>query len=410
MYSLLTDVGPEIPFSLLLMALLGLRARVVPKASLWIAAPASKVWELIELRDGKQEDWGRTKTRAECVDVYRQVFRKTYQTELTTGMSRAFEAFFRIKSEDAERELIIAREGLEGKSINNELLTQTYRLTPENGGTRLSMSYEWGPRPLIAQVTARADLWGGLFRLKGLAETGKPNERPYRIISLLVSLVTGLITFAGFAMLAGWVLSALIVFALFVHEMGHLIAYRMMGQPWGRMIFLPFLGAIAMPRLPFESQGQTVFAALMGPGVSTILSIACAIWVASTSPGNAYAAIVGFAVAWLNVFNLLPAEPLDGGIALRSVMSRVIGNHARFGLMATGGAIAGVGLLISNIALVIFGGIAILANIKDRKIDAGLRPLSSLQVAISFFGYVAMVTAYLTMISVFSGVVYNIGA
>jgi Zn-dependent protease len=403
MFSILSNVGPEIPFSLLLMALLGLRASVVPKASLWIAASVGKVWELIELKDGKEENWGRTRTKAERVDAYSQVFRKTYQTELNTGLSRAFEAYFSVKSQVPEQELVIARERLEGKSTNNELLRQNYRLTPENGGTRLAMSYEWGPRPLIAQLTARADLWGGVFRLKGIAETGVPNERPYLIISLLVSLVTGLLTLAGFAMLVGWPFASLVIFALFIHELGHLVAYRLMGQPWGRMIFLPFLGAIAMPRLPFESQGQTVFAALMGPGISTLLSVACAAWALTATHVTAFPVLLGIVTVLLNIFNLLPVEPLDGGIALRSVLSRLFGKHARFGLMAVGALIAASGLFIGQVVLVIFGGIAILANIKDRTIDAGLKPLSSLQVAISFFGYVTMVTAYVTMYKAFVG-------
>ncbi len=404
MFSILSNVGPEIPFSLLLMALLGLRARVVPKASLWIAASADKVWELIELRDGKQENWGRTRTVSECVDAFKQIYRKIYQTELTNGVARAFEAYFSIKAQIPGKELVIVREGLQGKSINNELLQQNYRLTPENGGTRLAISYEWGPRTLLAQLTARADLWGGAFRLKGLAETGVPNERPYHIISLLVSLVTGLVTLVGFALLfKRWDFAWLVILALFIHEFGHLLAYRLIGQPWGRMIFLPFLGAIAMPRLPFDSQGQTVFAALMGPGISILLSLACVAWIAVVSPESNLAIQLGIATVFLNLFNLLPVEPLDGGVALRSVLTRLIGKHARFGLMATGALIAAAGFLFNLLLLVIFGGIAILANYKDRAIDAGLKPLSALQVAISLVGYVTMVSAYITMCKAFLG-------
>jgi Zn-dependent protease len=404
MFSILSNVGPEIPFALVLMAFLGLRAKVVPKASLWIGASADKVWELIELKDGKQENWGRTKTLSECVDVVRRVYRKTYQTELSNGLARAFEAFFSIKSQVPGQELVIVREGLQGKSTNNELLQQNYILTPENGGTRLTMSYEWGPRFLLAQLTARADLWGGAFRLKGLAETGVPNERPYHLISLMVSLVTGLLTLVGFALFfKRWDLALMVIFALFIHEFGHLLAYRLMGQPWGRMIFLPFLGAIAMPRLPFESQGQTVFAALMGPGISVLLSLACALWIMTVSPESDLVIELGLATVLLNIFNLLPVEPLDGGIALRSMLSRMIGKHARFGLIAIGVLIAGTGFCFDMILLVIFGSIAILLNIKDRAIDAGLRPLSTLQVAISLVLYVTMVSAYVTMLKNFWG-------
>jgi Zn-dependent protease len=398
MFSMFSDVGPEIPFALLLMALLGLRAKAVPKASLWIAASAEKVWELIELRDGKEENWGRTRTRAECVDALRQVYRKTYQTELSTGLARAFEAYFSVKSQTPDKELVIAREGLQGKSTNNELLLQTYRLTPENGGTRLSLTYEWGPRPLIAQLTSRADLWGGLYRLKGLAETGVPNERPYQFISALVAVGTGLLTMAGFAILFDWEFALLLILALFIHEFGHLLAYRLMGQPWGRMIFLPFLGAIAMPRLPFESQGQTIFAALMGPGFSTLLSIGCVIWLHAFVPQDPMIYSLAIVTIMLNLFNLMPAEPLDGGVALRSILTRVIGRYARFGLILAGAMIGAVGFLYGHLVIVLFGGLAILANLKDRSIDAGLRPLTSLQVSISFFGYITMVTAYITML------------
>jgi Zn-dependent protease len=409
MFSIFSNVGPEIPFALLLMALLGLKARVVPRASLWIGASADKVWELVELKDGKRENWGRTQTFSECVDAFRQVYRKTYQTQLTNGVARAFEAYFSIKSQVPEQELVIVREGLEGKSTNNELLQQNYHLAPENGGTRLTMSYEWGQRSILAQLTARADLWGGAYRLKGLAETGIANERPYHIISLLVSLVTGLLTLAGFALLfKNWYYAMFIIFVLFIHEFGHLLAYRMIGQPWGRMIFLPFLGAIAMPRLPFESQGQTVFAALMGPGISVLLLITCLLGTFTSTAVHNLSVILGIVTVWLNVFNLLPVEPLDGGIALRSVLSRLFAKHARFGLMATGALIAGAGFLFDLLPVAIFGGIAILANIKDRTIDAGLKPLSTLQLAISLTGYFAMVSAYITMMKVFYGMTLQV--
>ena len=69
--------------------------------------------------------------------------------------------------------------------------------------------------------------------------------------------------------------------------------------------------------------------------------------------------------------------------------------------MATGAVIVLAGLYFSQIIIVIFGGIAILANLKSRTIDAGMQPLSTLQVCISFFGYVAILTAYLELAQFF---------
>ena len=47
------------------------------------------------------------------------------------------------------------------------------------------------------------------------------------------------------------------------------------------------------------------------------------------------------------------------------------------------------------------GGIAILANLKERRIDAGLEPLSRLQIVITIFAYVSMTAAYMTLFKYF---------
>jgi Zn-dependent protease len=164
------------------------------------------------------------------------------------------------------------------------------------------------------------------------------------------------------------------------------------------MLFLPFLGAIALPRLPFDSQGQSVFASLMGPGFSALLAVVCTMHVMTAEQVNPFIALLGLLATVLNIFNLLPVEPLDGGVALRSVLGKLMGNNARYGLMAIGLLIAAAGFILSQIILVIFGGMAILFNFKERKIDAGLSPLSRLHVSIAFFGYVSLVTAYVTML------------
>jgi Zn-dependent protease len=401
MFSILQHVGPEIPFTLILLALLGLRANVIPRTSLWIKASPEKLWGLIDTYDGKFENWGRTVVHNELVDPDTRMFRKTYSTTLLNGTQRPSTAYFKITQRHEDKLIELERCGLEGKSLNNELLKITHCISPENGGSRLKTTYHWGSRPFIAQLLARADLWSGAYRLKGLAETGKPNERPYIIISAAVAMITGLVTLGGFSVMLGLTFSLLLVFALFIHEFGHLLAFRLMGQPWGRMIFLPFLGAIAMPRLTFETQGQAVFAALMGPGLSTLLAIACTTHVLLGNPLNPLLCVLGVVTTGLNLFNLLPAEPLDGGIALRSVLNRLIGARAHYGLMLIGALIVSAGFWYDQIILVIFGGLAILANLKSRNIDAGLAPLSPLQLAISAFGYVAITTAHVTLLRFF---------
>jgi Zn-dependent protease len=402
MVSFFSSIGPEVPVVIFLVLLMCLHRGVKPKASLWIKAPPSKVYEAIDFYDGKRENWGQTISDVSLIDAAKGIFEKTYVTTLKNGSVQRFAALFSVVKRERYSYLEIAREGLEGKSKSRELLKLFYVLKPEGEGTRLTITYHWGPRMALAQLTARADLWGGIYRIKGLVERGVADDRPYYLISLALSILTGLVSVGAFAWMLSVKSAALIVIALAVHEFGHLLAYSMMGQPWGRMIFLPFLGAIAMPRLPFESQGQVVFAALMGPGFSVLLAMGCVggsmLWPDMASTFTT----LGIITVLLNMSNLLPVEPLDGGVALRSMLHWLMGRFARFGLMAAGALILAVGIYVNQALLMLIGMVAIVANFKPRTIDPGLRTLSMLQVCISLFGYAALLVSYIAMIGYFS--------
>jgi Zn-dependent protease len=397
----LLSAGWELSLILLLVALLGFRAKVTPRARLSIKAPPAKVFELLDFTEGQNQRWQKTRVTSAKLDSGPDDWRLTFVTHLSTGAINSSHADFRIARRVPPHELDIERIGLDGKGRDNQLLRMTARFTPNAHGTGLDLTYYWGPRALLAQLLARADLWSSAFRIKGAAETGKPDYRSDMMITAAVALVTGVLTFATFAFAFGAMVAVLLGVALLVHEFGHLLAYRLIGQPWGRLVFLPFLGAVAVPRIGFTGQGQLVFAALMGPGLSVALAAAIALYVHAGLPAAEIAVAAGLVACALNLFNLLPVEPLDGGIALRSVLARIAGRYARFGLIATGIAIAAVGWEWEQVLLLIFGGVAVIANLKPRIIDPGLEPLSRLQVSISAFAFMAIVGAYAVLIRFF---------
>ena len=394
----IANAGRDLPFVLLLLALLGIRWRVSPRASVWIAAPIEKVFDLLDFREGEEQRWQRTKVTCRMIDAATQTYRLSFVTPLATGATQSSEADFRIARRDAPYLLDIERAGLADRSENNELLHMRARLAPEGSGTRLELTYVWGPRPVLAQLLARTDLWGSVYRLKGVAETGLPDYRTDSLISVGVAVATGIVSLATFGFAFGWLIAPLLVAALLVHEFGHLLAYRLIGQPWGRLVFLPFLGAIAVPRLAFATQAQSVFAALMGPALSVVVPLSAALYVWAGGPGPELPLLIGIVASALNLFNLLPVEPLDGGVVLRSVLARILGSWARFGMIAIGIAIAIAGWQLQQVLLVIFGGLAVVANLRRRNIDAGLTPMPSLQVTISAFAFMAVVAAYAVLL------------
>ena len=83
------------------------------------------------------------------------------------------------------------------------------------------------------------------------------------------------------------------------------------------MYFIPFLGAAAVSDESFKSRWSESFVALAGPVWGAALAIGCAVAYGMTQ-NPFWAAIAGW-MAMVNLFNLLPVNPLDGGRVFKSV-------------------------------------------------------------------------------------------
>jgi Zn-dependent protease len=405
--TILTDLlKPEFLLTFALLALIVVRLPVRPRVSMLINASPDRVFDVLDIRDGKLQDYGRSSVRHSLIDQALQIYRFSYTTLMQNGRAREFDAQFRVAEHQPAQKLVLERVGLAGKSTANQLMRIEHSLIAEGTGTRLKTQYHWGPRLMLAQLIARADLLGGMYRTKGLAETGKVNDRPYNTISTVLALLTALISVLAFAFFFGTAAALMIVFVLFIHELGHIIAYRMIGQPWGRMMFLPFLGAIAIPKLPFEKQSQIVFAALMGPGFSLLLAIACY----AALQFNAHPVDLRFPLIWLglltvgiNAVNLVPIEPLDGGVVVRSILARLTKSYARLCLIVLSLGFVALGLYFNMAILVMFGFIAMAFNIKPRIIDEGLVPLTRSQIAFGGTAFVGIGGIYVALMIGFIG-------
>ncbi len=99
---------------------------------------------------------------------------------------------------------------------------------------------------------------------------------------------------------------------LFIHEMGHIIALRIKGIETPGPVFIPFLGAaIFAPK--FKDRNTEAFVAYGGPLVGTIAALgAFGLWFA-TSQTSQILLLVSYVGVFLNLFNLIPISPLDGG-------------------------------------------------------------------------------------------------
>lgn len=125
------------------------------------------------------------------------------------------------------------------------------------------------------------------------------------------TFITMLISIWAYAMFWGWSFAAGFVALLFIHEMGHVAALRMMGIKATAPMFIPFMGAvIGMKQMPENAFAEAVMA-YGGPFLGTLGAIVCALIGLLT--GNPFWYALAMSGFLLNLFNLLPISPLDGG-------------------------------------------------------------------------------------------------
>jgi Zn-dependent protease len=125
------------------------------------------------------------------------------------------------------------------------------------------------------------------------------------------TFITMLISIWAYAMFWGWPFAVGFVALLFIHEMGHVLALRAMGIKATAPMFIPFMGAfIGMKQMPKDAFAEALMA-YGGPLLGTLGAIGCA--GAGLLTGNPFWYALATTGFLLNLFNLLPISPLDGG-------------------------------------------------------------------------------------------------
>jgi Zn-dependent protease len=127
----------------------------------------------------------------------------------------------------------------------------------------------------------------------------------------VVFLGSAAVSVLAYAQLWGWQFAVGFVVLLLLHELGHVIALRIRGIRASALVFIPMLGAFTawqpQPRTPYED-AET---ALAGPVTGTIGALV--VGYLAHRDGSGLLMSLAFTGLVLNLFNLAPVRPLDGG-------------------------------------------------------------------------------------------------
>jgi Zn-dependent protease len=128
---------------------------------------------------------------------------------------------------------------------------------------------------------------------------------------LLTTGGTMLLSIVAYAFVFGWKYAVGFVVLLFVHEMGHYVAAKQRGLAVGAPTFIPFLGAwIELKDLPHDAETEA-YVGLGGPLLGSVGALGA--YFLARSWDADWLLAVSYAGFFLNLFNLIPLSPFDGG-------------------------------------------------------------------------------------------------
>lgn len=154
-----------------------------------------------------------------------------------------------------------------------------------------------------------AAVGGGLLTLAAIGSKAK----------LAVPALTMAASIGAYTLLWGLPFAIGIVILLLVHELGHYGAARAQGLKVSLPTFVPLLGAFV--RVAERDPRSGMLTALAGPAVGGLGALAClALGAASGSELLSAMAYTGFV---LNLLNLLPVPPFDGGAVAGAISTRL---------------------------------------------------------------------------------------
>jgi Zn-dependent protease len=120
-----------------------------------------------------------------------------------------------------------------------------------------------------------------------------------------------LVSIGAYALLWGWQFAVGFVLLLLVHELGHVAEAKRQGLPVSAPMFIPFLGAlITLKQLPDNAWNEAKVA-IAGPIVGGLGT--AVVWGLGEYLDSDLLVALAFTGFFLNLFNLAPISPLDGG-------------------------------------------------------------------------------------------------
>jgi Zn-dependent protease len=140
-----------------------------------------------------------------------------------------------------------------------------------------------------------------------------------------------------------WKTALLVTLVLLFHELGHAVVMKLLGMKVRGVVFVPLFGAATVPEHAFSSRWDEARVSLAGPATGLPTAGVLAALLVFGTPAWLERDAVGIALLWalgVNLFNLAPMPPLDGGRVVTclaaglSTLGRAVASYLPIALVA----------------------------------------------------------------------------
>lgn len=185
-----------------------------------------------------------------------------------------------------------------------------------------------------------------------MKESVKDFVKKYKVINILSLVVFVIVMSKVFS----WQFGLGLTLMLLLHEGGHMLALILLGIPFRGAFFIPFMGAVISPldMTALRNRKKEYLVAIAGPIGGLLFSLA-ALVVYSVNRNEVVLALAGVC-ALINLVNLSPFCPLDGGRIVRSI---AYSGHKMIGHASLVLGIVGLSIVTVRLEIFIFGLVAI---------------------------------------------------
>lgn len=223
-------------------------------------------------------------------------------------------------------------------------------------------------------------------------------------------IILGIVFFVGIYIIFGMEIAVSIFAVVLVHEAGHFVALKSFHMTAHGLFFIPFIGAGVAPKEDFPSPRVEAVVSLAGPVAGLFLTLA--MYLAKTvsagvfpSDESFFPALIGSVLlvnVIINLLNLMPILPLDGGTIVRIALLRGGKSLIPVALMTVGIGLA-VGVLINSfffILIALFGLSSLIRSYNKMKKEE-IRPPSGGMAFLILVAWILVIGLYLFAAVVF---------